>query len=148
MRDIDNIESMCLAAAEVISGMSNDPITKVGAVICSGSPILGWNKLSCFDHIHFYWSQDVKHNRVIHAEISAIGAAARAGVSTDGATMYCTLFPCLNCALAMIAAGIKKLVVQKAHYAGNDERFLEPLRRFHECDVEVKIVEWPKDAEV
>lgn len=45
-----------------------------------------------------------------HAEANALAFAARQGISTDGATCYLTLSPCLNCARLLIAAGIKRVV--------------------------------------
>lgn len=48
--------------------------------------------------------------RAIHSEIDAISKAASAGVSTAGATMYITRYPCEACARAIIAAGIKRVV--------------------------------------
>lgn len=49
-----------------------------------------------------------------HAERAAIyAAAAEKARSTVGATMYCTRFPCSDCARAIVWAGIKKLVVPR-----------------------------------
>lgn len=44
--------------------------------------------------------------RTIHAEQNAIAYAARYGISTEGATLYCTDSPCLNCAKQLINTGI------------------------------------------
>ena len=44
-----------------------------------------------------------------HAERNAIFAAARAGRSTEGATLVSTLFPCTDCARAIVQAGIRLL---------------------------------------
>ena len=44
-----------------------------------------------------------------HAERNAIYAAARAGVATEGATLAATFFPCLDCARAIVQAGIRHL---------------------------------------
>lgn len=44
--------------------------------------------------------------RTIHAEQNAIAYAARYGISTDGAIIYCTLSPCTNCAKLIINSGI------------------------------------------
>lgn len=44
-----------------------------------------------------------------HAERNAIFAAARAGMSTDGATLATTFFPCLDCARAIVQSGIRQL---------------------------------------
>ncbi len=46
----------------------------------------------------------------IHAEQNAIIQAAKLGVSIDGATLYCTHFPCTICAKMIINSGIKRLV--------------------------------------
>ena len=46
----------------------------------------------------------------IHAEQVAIARATRTGVPTDGATLYCTLRPCLTCVKLCLEAGISKIV--------------------------------------
>ena len=48
--------------------------------------------------------------RTVHAELNAIIQAAIHGVSTEGATLYCTDEPCGNCAKAIVNAGIKRVV--------------------------------------
>ncbi len=45
-----------------------------------------------------------------HAERNAIYAAARSGMGTDGATLASTFFPCLECARAIVQAGITQLL--------------------------------------
>lgn len=47
--------------------------------------------------------------RAVHAEMAAIMACARVGVSTIGKRLYCTTFPCHNCAKHIIAAGITQV---------------------------------------
>lgn len=48
--------------------------------------------------------------RTSHAEAGAIAFAARRGISTEGASIYVTLSPCLTCSKLIINAGIKRLV--------------------------------------
>lgn len=48
--------------------------------------------------------------RVVHAEMDAILSCSRAGISTSASTMYCTTFPCHNCAKHIIASGIERVV--------------------------------------
>jgi cytidine deaminase len=48
--------------------------------------------------------------RVVHAEMEAMLSCARAGISTIGTTLYCTTFPCHNCAKHLIDAGITRVV--------------------------------------
>ena len=53
--------------------------------------------------------------RSLHAETNAIAFAARAGVSVEGCTMYCTMSPCINCAKVIVNSGIKKLVYMEEY---------------------------------
>lgn len=52
--------------------------------------------------------------RTIHAEMNALLQCAKLGVSTEGAEIYVTHFPCLPCTKAILQAGIKKI-----HYLNN-----------------------------
>ena len=67
--------------------------------------------------------------RTTHAESNAIAQAARFGISVDGATMYSTMYPCLDCAKLMINAGIKRIVT------GNDYRASHDSKDFFEREV-------------
>lgn len=53
---------------------------------------------------------DLERAICAHSEANAIGYCARHGISTLGATLYCTSFPCSECAKLIIAAGIKEVV--------------------------------------
>lgn len=77
--------------------------------------------------------------RVVHAEMEALLACARLGVSTVEAEVYGTTFPCHNCAKHIIAAGIKRVV------------FIEPYpkskaRDFH--DEAIRIVGFQPEGPV
>lgn len=48
--------------------------------------------------------------RVVHAEMEALLSCGRNGMSTVGTTLYCTTFPCHNCAKHIIAAGVVRVV--------------------------------------
>lgn len=48
--------------------------------------------------------------RVVHAEMEAILSCSRKGISTDDTALYCTTFPCHNCAKHIIASGIKRVI--------------------------------------
>ena len=52
----------------------------------------------------------MEFNRDVHAEMSAIGDAARTGVAVRDATLYCTAFPCHICAKHIVGAGIRRVV--------------------------------------
>jgi dCMP deaminase len=47
---------------------------------------------------------------VLHAEANAITKVAKSGNSSDGATLYVTSSPCLECSKLIIQAGIKRVV--------------------------------------
>ena len=47
---------------------------------------------------------------VLHAEANAISKVAKSGNSSDGATLYVTASPCIECAKLIIQAGIKRVV--------------------------------------
>ena len=75
---------------------------------------------------HHEWS--MKHET--HSEISAIGKAAKSGISIEGATCYCTLMPCWNCMISLHATGIRN-VYYKNEYDLNDD-LLEYMNYTHE----------------
>ena len=56
--------------------------------------------------------------RTTHNEQNAIAQAARIGISTDGATLYCGMTPCYTCAKLLINAGVKRIVAEKDYHAG------------------------------
>jgi deoxycytidylate deaminase/dephospho-CoA kinase len=51
----------------------------------------------------------VEYSRSIHAEMDALFSAARQGISTRNTSLYCTTFPCHNCARHMVTAGVKQV---------------------------------------
>jgi dCMP deaminase len=51
----------------------------------------------------------------VHAEANAIAFAARHGIPTEGAWMYCTYSPCLDCAKLILSSGIKLLAFERAY---------------------------------
>lgn len=55
-----------------------------------------------------------------HAEENAISQAASHGVSINGATVYCTLSPCLMCAKMIINSGIAEVIYEE-EYAFSDQ---------------------------
>jgi dCMP deaminase len=57
--------------------------------------------------------------------MNAIAQAARHGVSIDGATAYVTNMPCTTCAKALLAAGIKRVVIFSDYHGSLAEKFLE-----------------------
>lgn len=60
---------------------------------------------------HTIWSLENE----VHAEQNAVCYAARAGLSTEGADIYVTLSPCINCAKIIVSAGIRRVFVRDVH---------------------------------
>ncbi|MBX7256534.1 MAG: cytidine deaminase [Candidatus Hydrogenedentes bacterium] len=55
-------------------------------------------------------SDITEYFRVVHAEMEALLCCARNNVSARQGTLYCTTFPCHNCAKHIVAAGIRRVV--------------------------------------
>lgn len=52
---------------------------------------------------------------VLHAEANAITKVAKSGNSSDGATLYVTASPCVECAKLIIQSGIRRVVYRDAY---------------------------------
>ena len=103
---------------------SKDPSTQVGACIVNKNNIIesiGYNGLpkGCSDD-EFPWNKegeegDTKYPYVTHSELNAI--LNYRGGSLEGAKIYVSLFPCNECAKAIIQSGIKTIVYDSDKYA-------------------------------
>lgn len=85
---------------------------KVGAIIVDGSMIIsdGFNGTpSGFENI-CEDENGLTKPYVLHAEANAISKVARSNNSSQGATLYVTASPCLECSKLIIQAGIKRVV--------------------------------------
>lgn len=80
-----------------------------------------------------------------HAEANLIAFAARAGVQTEGRTVYVTHHPCAACARTLIQAGIRCVVVGPGTTSMPDEEFEAAAVMFAEAGVEKG---WLRDGEV
>lgn len=57
-----------------------------------------------------------KHcQRAIHAEVNVIAMAAKYGISTEGAELFCTMAPCPNCSKLLVNSGIVRVVYSKSY---------------------------------
>jgi len=110
--------------AEIVKTRSTCLRRQVGAVIVKDNRILttGYNgspagTYNCTDkgtckRIELNIPSGERHElcRALHAEQNAIITAAKNGVSTEGATIYVNVQPCVICAKMIINAGIKRIV--------------------------------------
>lgn len=55
--------------------------------------------------------------RTLHAEENSILQCAKDGIKIEGATIYCKMVPCYNCAMRIVRVGIKRVVAQKRYHA-------------------------------
>lgn len=62
-----------------------------------------------------------KYEYILHAEANAVYSAARQGVKTEGAVVYCTLSPCQACIRTMFQAGIREIYYKDIHHAHNPD---------------------------
>lgn len=58
-------------------------------------------------------------SRAVHAEANAIAQAAKHGITTDGASIYVTLEPCLSCLKLIISAGIREVFYETSFNSGD-----------------------------
>ncbi len=89
---------------------------QVGAIVVKNQMIIsdGYNGTpSGFDNV--CEENDVTKPYVLHAEANAITKLARSHNSSDGATLYVTASPCLECSKLIIQAGIKRVIYGEAY---------------------------------
>lgn len=94
---------------------SKDRSRKVGCVIVGASReirAIGYNGFprGSDDNTADRHDRPAKYLWTEHAERNAIYQAARVGIAVQGCTMYLPWFPCMDCARAIVQAGIARLV--------------------------------------
>lgn len=144
--------------AERFAQLSSSRRLKVGAVVVkdnritsigyNGTPA-GWDN-NCENEVYTYderdlgfgeWSLDLNtkqyrtlktKDEVIHAEANAISKLARSNDGGDGAYLFCTHAPCIDCAKLIYGAGIRKVFYRDVY---KDDFGIEFLKK---CEVEVE----------
>lgn len=139
--------------AELTSTLSSAVRLKVGSVIVRDTKILatgyngtpsGWDN-QCEYHESTYDERDALSNpvewqydpttakyyrlktkpEVLHSESNAILKVARSTESTEGATMFCTHAPCIDCAKLIYQSGINTLYYRDTYRSRDGIDFLE-----------------------
>ena len=111
-----------MGVAALSAMRSKDPNTQVGACIVSPEHkilSMGYNgfPLGCSDD-EFTWEREGEDNKYFYSTHSELNAILNyRGRSLEGATIYVTLFPCNECAKAIIQSGIRTLVYDSDKYA-------------------------------
>lgn len=104
---------------------SKDPSTQVGACIVNQDKrilSMGYNGMPhCCDDEEYPWGHgeglDSKYLYVCHAELNAI---LNCNSSVKNCIVYVTLFPCNECAKAIIQSGIKEIIYLSDKYADTE----------------------------
>lgn len=119
-----NIAKEIASASKCVSKQVGAVIVKDGRILSTGYNGTPTGYMNCNEHWngeytkeHHDWSKTYE----IHAEMNALIWAARKGISIEDATIYVTLEPCSECSKNLIAAGIKRIVYDKAYEHTNSD---------------------------
>ncbi len=131
--------------ANHIANWSKDRSTKVGCVIVgpdNEARSIGFNGFprGVDDEVDERHERPAKYAWTEHAERNAIYSAARVGVSLKGCTMYLPWFPCMDCARAVVQAGITELVAMEPNLddAKWGQDFRSAILLFREAGLKVR----------
>lgn len=131
----------------------------VGAVIAKNRQVLatGYNGSPsgsvhctaqgfCYEGLPSCDASKILPSRAVHAEANAIAQAAKHGISTEGATIYVTLEPCLACLKLIISAGIKEVFYETDFNTGEkiivrDSFIKDDLVKLHKISVPMNVAE-------
>jgi dCMP deaminase len=132
--------------AKHISTWSKDRSTKVGAVIVNAERrvvSMGYNGFpsGINDDIDSRHERPAKYLYTEHAERNAIYNAVRIHANISGCTMYATMFPCADCARAIIQSGITGVVCPIPTLDPNWKKSFEvSMEMFNECNINITII--------
>lgn len=124
--DVVSWDEYFMGIAHLSAKRSKDPSTQVGAAIVSPEHRvvgIGYNGFpnGCDDD-DFPWEREgdfgcTKYPFVVHAELNAI---LNSTTNLRGCSIYVSLFPCNECAKAIIQSGIQRIVYESDKYADTD----------------------------
>jgi len=125
-----------MRVAETFAGLSSARRLHVGAIIVKDDRIIsigyngmpsGWNNNCEFEFTNEQTkiTELVTKAEVLHAETNAIAKLAKSTESGDGATMFVTHAPCLDCAKLVYQSGISNVFYRDAYRNDSGILFLE-----------------------
>lgn len=115
---------------------------RVGALIVKDKMIIsdGYNGTpSGFENV-CEDENNVTKPYVLHAEANAITKIARSGNNSDGATLYVTTSPCIECAKLIIQAGIRRVIY------GEKYRIEDGINLLKRANIDVEYVSVDEDC--
>ncbi len=128
-KDYIDWNSYFMGVALLSARRSKDPSTQVGACIVSSENRIisvGYNGMPrCCDDDEYPWARDggnldTKYFFVCHAELNAILNYSGGNGALKGAKVYTTLFPCNECAKALVQIGVSEVIYYSDKYNGTD----------------------------
>lgn len=135
-----NLDCRYLRMAQIWAENSYCKRRQVGALVVKDKMIIsdGYNGTpSGFDNI-CEDETNTTYPYVLHAEANAITKLARSSNNSDGATLYVTASPCIECAKLIIQAGIKRVIY------GEEYRLSDGLDLMRKAGIEVLLLEQKK----
>jgi len=127
-----------MKVAELTSTLSYAKRLQVGSVIVKGNKILatgyngmpsGWdNTCETVEVVELdekFVKRLVTKQEVLHAETNAIAKVSASTESSEGATMFCTHAPCINCAKLIYQSGINSVYYRDTYRDTSGIQFLE-----------------------
>ncbi len=132
-----NLDCRYLRMAQIWAENSYCKRRQVGALVVKDKMIIsdGYNGTpSGFDNI-CEDETNTTYPYVLHAEANAITKLARSSNNSDGATLYVTASPCIECAKLIIQAGIKRVIY------GEEYRLSDGLDLMRKAGIEVVLLE-------
>ena len=129
---MEKFDHSYLEMAEIWAQNSYCKRRKVGALLVKDRMIIsdGYNGTpSGFENI--CEEDGVTKPYVLHAEANAITKVAKSGNSSEGATLYVTASPCLECSKLIIQSGIKRVVY------GEEYRIMDGVELLKRAGIEV-----------
>lgn len=132
-----------MSVAKVSALRSKDPNTQVGACIVNDRQQIiatGYNGLPrLLDDDSYPWDWtgkflETKYPYIVHAELNAILSAT---VKLENSVIYVSLFPCNECAKAIIQSGIQTIIYEEDKYE-NTENNIAAKRMLRDANVVLK----------
>lgn len=149
-RQVPDWHAYYLAVCRSVALRSKDPNTQIGCIIVGPSHEIrstGYNSFprGINDKAPERLERPEKYLWIEHAERNAIYNAARAGTPLQGCTIYVEVTPCMDCARAIVQAGIERVVVdadRMKQYSSKrfDEEFKKVSVLFKEARIKVEFV--------
>ena len=114
---------------------------KVGALLVKNKMIIsdGYNGTPSGFENKCEDENNVSKAYVLHAEANAISKIARSHNSSDGATLYVTASPCIECSKLIIQAGIKRVVY------GEEYRIMDGVELLKKAGIDVELLKPDQD---